>query len=58
MDFYIKPALMKLPVPPNKVERLSEVDEILKFFIHVFLQDGKFDYIGGHNSPTLADLRY
>lgn len=49
---------MKLPVPPNKVERLSEVDEILKFFIHVFLQDGKCDYIGGHNSPTLADLRY
>jgi len=47
MDFYMKPIMMKLPAPTNKVERLSEVDETLKFFIHAFLEDGKCDYIGG-----------
>lgn len=57
MDFGLKPILFKSPVPQNKLERIVDVDQVLKFFIEVFLDQGKYSFIGDAKSITIADIR-
>ncbi|CAD8132298.1 unnamed protein product [Paramecium pentaurelia] len=54
---FIGPALMKLPIPSNKVQQLKDIKVTLEFFVKVFLNKGNWAFINGSSIPTLADIR-
>lgn len=55
-DFFFKPAILKLPEPTNRAERIKAVDETIDFFVNVFLEGGRHSFIMGNNSVSIADL--
>lgn len=57
-DYVFGPAMMKLPEPQNKAERLKEVNEAIDFFVKTFLANGKQKYIMGNKTISIADLVY
>lgn len=58
MDFFVGPKFFKKEMPKNYDERVREVNELLHFMVNAFFGGGKYKYIMGSRTPTIADLAF
>ncbi|CAD8137692.1 unnamed protein product [Paramecium pentaurelia] len=56
LDFFFGPKFLKREMPKNQEDREREVSELLHFIVNVFFAGGKYKYVMGSRTPTIADL--